>query len=945
MRKIIFSLICILSINVWGQEEMPFDPIDLSYIPLSEYQAPPKNNLKSLMDIALVQQCNQTWSGDFLGTCSSTICDKGCALCCVTMVLNTNNVVASPQDLNNFLKLNNNQGYADGCNIFWAKPCDYAAATMTCYGKMDYDLNTIKSELDAGNPIVAPVKSTSGGHFVLIVGYTGTGTLESDFYVNDPGRSDGHNRGWDNYEINGLLVIYHSVGYQYNYTISGNVVEQTNFSGLSGVTVTINTGGTNKTITTSSTGYYTFEVANNWSGTVSLSKAGYTFAPTSKTYSAVTSNQKDQNYSAYTPPGTDFTGSPTSLKVGNSVTFTDLSTNGPTSWSWTFQGGTPTSSTSQNPTISYNTAGKYNVTLTTSNLAGSSAKTKSVYITVTPKTPPKCSISGPTQVTKNQSVTFTDASTNNPSSWDWTFIGGDPSVSHTNSQSVIYSTAGNYSVTLQTTNADGSSNCTQTIEVVESQIIISGKVQIGTNPLSGATITFTPGKSVLTRTDGTYSYSVPYNWSGSIRATKIGYYFPDAVITDPINSNKTANFSGWSVGNYKINFTPSNPITGQLIVFNLEPKLPIGFTCKYYIWVSNTSQGLYFNGDAVGSFSYTFYCTSLQSRSIWVSCEIFDKNNNTYNTPQYILNMAKCPEFKSSASYTNGCSTIKLGQLAYMTDDSYPFNDIKTLGINWDFGHLSEERYHSANCVAYNGSTQVACSGTLLPSSRIFSHLYTKKGSYSVRWQAGNGYFIADETWRGFNVVDCNSIVSSNNLSDCTYSGYGGIDNYWAGTINIAGSAGNFVADPNKQLVFTGCNAVKLLPGFSAKPNAGKYFIAKANDPCLNIGGQKSIREPLIENFINSDITPDVQYSSLDEDFSLNVYPNPSSGLFSVFIPNIPLNEIEILNSLGQVVKVVKVVKVIESNRKLELRIDSKGMYLLKFKAYNKTITRKIIIN
>jgi PKD repeat protein len=56
---------------------------------------------------------------------------------------------------------------------------------------------------------------------------------------------------------------------------------------------------------------------------------------------------------------------------GGSLTFTDKSWGtAATSWSWTFQGGTPATSNSQNPVIQYNTAGVYDVKLVVSNSAG-----------------------------------------------------------------------------------------------------------------------------------------------------------------------------------------------------------------------------------------------------------------------------------------------------------------------------------------------------------------------------------------------------------------------------------------------------------------------------------------------------------------------------------------------------------------------------------------------
>ncbi len=65
------------------------------------------------------------------------------------------------------------------------------------------------------------------------------------------------------------------------------------------------------------------------------------------------------------------------------VTFKDVSTGNPTSWLWTFEGGIPATSTSQNPPkISYTEKGSHKVILTTSNASGSNTVTKSDYITI-----------------------------------------------------------------------------------------------------------------------------------------------------------------------------------------------------------------------------------------------------------------------------------------------------------------------------------------------------------------------------------------------------------------------------------------------------------------------------------------------------------------------------------------------------------------------------------
>lgn len=82
------------------------------------------------------------------------------------------------------------------------------------------------------------------------------------------------------------------------------------------------------------------------------------------------------------PPVADFT---VDIKTGNAplqVKFFDLSANQPSSWAWTFEGGTPASSTEQNPVISYNTPGTFKVSLAATNNQGSNTNTRNGYIII-----------------------------------------------------------------------------------------------------------------------------------------------------------------------------------------------------------------------------------------------------------------------------------------------------------------------------------------------------------------------------------------------------------------------------------------------------------------------------------------------------------------------------------------------------------------------------------
>lgn len=94
------------------------------------------------------------------------------------------------------------------------------------------------------------------------------------------------------------------------------------------------------------------------------------------------------------PPVADFSGVPTTVMATQQVSFTDLSSNFPTTWAWTFEGGTPSTSTERNPVVTYNTPGTYDVTLTATNSAGNDTETKLDYITVTEYIPTYCASSG-----------------------------------------------------------------------------------------------------------------------------------------------------------------------------------------------------------------------------------------------------------------------------------------------------------------------------------------------------------------------------------------------------------------------------------------------------------------------------------------------------------------------------------------------------------------------
>jgi len=102
---------------------------------------------------------------------------------------------------------------------------------------------------------------------------------------------------------------------------------------------------------------------------------------------------------------------------GFTVQFSDSTINAPTAWQWSFPGGTPNTSTLQNPIIAYNTPGTYNnVKLIVTNANGTDSVTKSSYIAVSPQVQPIISLNNNDSLCQGQYVLLTSS---NGNSYKW----------------------------------------------------------------------------------------------------------------------------------------------------------------------------------------------------------------------------------------------------------------------------------------------------------------------------------------------------------------------------------------------------------------------------------------------------------------------------------------------------------------------------------------------
>ncbi len=195
-----------------------------------------------------------------------------------------------------------------------------------------------------------------------------------------------------------------------------------------------------------------------------------------------------------------------SVCAGDSVKFHDNSTLYPTSWSWSFPGGSPSTSTLQNPKILYTTPGVYSVTLTATNPGGTGAPvTMTSYITVNAL--PSVTVNSPS-LCIGQPATLTGSGAN-------TYLWSTTAI--TNPISVSPSVTTSYTVTGTNTATGCINTAVSTVTVNALPVVNAGASIILCNVPVPTTLTgFSPSGGTWTgagvTTGGVFTPSAPGNF-------------------------------------------------------------------------------------------------------------------------------------------------------------------------------------------------------------------------------------------------------------------------------------------------------------------------------------------------------------------------------------------------------------------------------------------------
>ena len=244
-----------------------------------------------------------------------------------------------------------------------------------------------------------------------------------------------------------------------------------------------------------------------------------------------------------------------------------------------------------------------------------------------------------TTICSGSQILFNDLSSNNPTAWQWTFVGGSPGVATTASPVITYNTPGIYPVTLTVNNGGPSNTVTQTSYITVSPVVAQ----------------FTQNKTGIC-----FGQEVTFTSQTSCNPTAIKWVFTGGSPTISTSANPTVTYT--TPGFYDVTLIASNQYGADTLVQNLAIQVfaPISLTTTSTPDTNASNVGTAtVNVSAGGTPPYTY---------LWT-----DANQQTAATATGLSPGA----YNVSVTDGNGCSSIT-SILVLFIDNTVGVNLINT---------------------------------------------------------------------------------------------------------------------------------------------------------------------------------------------------------------------------------------------------------------------------
>ncbi|MDZ4824348.1 MAG: M43 family zinc metalloprotease [Flavobacteriales bacterium] len=577
-------------------------------------------------------------------------------------------------------------------------------------------------------------------------------------------------------------------------------------------------------------------------------------------------------------PTANFSIADNTICPNGEVDFNDTSINAPVSWSWTFEGGSPATSSQQNPqNISFGSVGSFDVTLVATNAYGTSTYVCMNCVTVNTLPFVTLTETHPACYAGNNGNIVTTISGNSPFTFSWN--------SGQSTQNISNLVAGSY--TLTSTDANGcirikTKSLTNPVDITATASI----TQVTCNGLADGFI-YSQGAG------GTGALN--YAWSNGSTSQQLNNLPPGNYTVTISDANSCTEQQGYTI-------TQPAALTTNLTDFDIACEdvsgsasvNPSGGTSPYTVEWSNGSTGNSVNNLGIGNYSVTL-------------SDAHDCSNETsfIITQSESLSVFATVEAISCAGSGDGSASVNVfggtGNYSYQWSNGFSSPSINNLGA----GNYSVEVEDTEGCSGdYSFSlsepsavslavfkTDISChdlsdgtaSATALGGTGILSYAWSNGtlNSYVAALAEGT-YMVTASDQNGCDENETITIVEPSQLvATCELvSGESCAGSDGAATVNIMGGTPGYVAQWSNGVV-----------GMSVSDlSAGDYDVGVAD------GNGCTTTQSIVIPFDCEVVLPTTQLIDVEcnvEGFDLD------GGIFCVAVPGAQMYHWKITNTSG----------------------------------------------